>query len=50
MKLSLLERAHYAGVEVEPEVYGLFADLVPSLAPGKDGELAGVRQRYGPSP
>ena len=47
MKLAIVERAHSSKVEVEPEAYGLFSDLVPAAALREDGELSGVRQRQG---
>ena len=47
VKVAIVERAHASRVDIEPEVYGLFADLIPALAVGDEGELAGVRQRQG---
>ena len=47
VKLAIVERAHDAGVEIEPEVYGLFSDLIPAVATGNGGDLEMVRQRQG---
>ena len=47
VKLAIVERAHASKVDIQPEVYGLFSDLVPAAAVTDDGDLAGVRQRQG---
>ena len=47
VKLALAERSHDSKVEVECEVYGLFADIVPAAATANGGELEMVRQRQG---
>ena len=35
VKLAIVERAHDSKIEVEPEVYGLFSDIVPAAAVGR---------------
>ena len=50
VKLSIVERAYDSKVEIEPEVYGLFSDLVPAAAIENGAELQSVHQRQGRVP
>ena len=44
---AITARAREARVEVEPEVFGLFRDIIPAQAMGEGGELETVRGRSG---
>ena len=43
----IIARAREARLEVEPEVFGLFRDIIPAEAMGEGGELETVRGRSG---
>ena len=48
-KVSIMERASHAKLEMDAEVFGLFRDLVPAAAMEQFGELETVRAKSGKS-